>query len=244
MSTGTNETVSVPRPGLTQFQDEAFLASFFQDPILGRIMMQLIKMNIGEAIPSERALSQQLGISRTALRDRISRLSSMGIITKKPRENTVFSGVNHGSLGDFFLMGLLGSNFDIYTLIDMRKSIEVHAVVRLTSADARPDLTEVEAAVDGISKLTGEELEQADQAFHLGLLKAAGLGGLAFFWHGLDQIFENTHNNLDYGQDLELFRFKHRRIFETVRDRDLPLAIEAVDEHFNWLIELLERKGF
>lgn len=238
------DTSQFPGTGPSQFRDEAFLASFFQDKLLGRIMTRLIAMEVGAKIPSERILSEELGISRTALRDRMSRLASMGIVSKRAREKSVYSGVNHDSLGDFFLLGILSSNFDVFTLIQMRMSIETRAVIQLIQSPEPPDLTRAEHALAGILSSDGPELEHEDQCFHLELLRAAGLEGLVFFWHGLSQIFKNTHNNIDYAQDLEKFRHKHRDILEAVQARDLTAAIHAVDEHFTWLVELLQRKGY
>lgn len=229
--------------GLIQFHDQDFLTTFFKDQILGELVRRLLKMEKGTPLPSERDLALDLGISRTALRDRIARLSSMGIVSKKEREKTVFSGIQPDALGDFLLLGLLAANYEIYSLVAMRKSLEIHAAVLLTRLDD-PDLSEVEAALADINTSTGKDLIHADTTFHLGFLKAAGLKDLFFFWHALDEVFQNTHNNLDYESDLTLFREKHQKYFDAMKAKDLCRVLLAIDDHFDWLIELLQRKGF
>lgn len=242
---GTAVVDESPRPnGIVQFQDEKFLMRFFKDQVLGQLMGQLVAMSPGDVLPSERALSEELNISRTALRDRMARLASMGIVSKRPREGTVYTGLHADSLGDFLLMGLLGSKFDIFTLVQMRKALETSAVVILTSRDQHPDLSRVADAIERIRTSTGSEIEVADRDFHLGLLAAAGLQGLFFFWSALDQVFRYTHDNIDYDNDIVKFREKHQRYFEAIQRRDLDEALRRVDDHFEWLIELLQVKGF
>lgn len=231
--------------GLDRFQNEEFLSSFFKDPTLGRVMAELLKLNVGNPLPSERDLAEQLGISRTALRDRIARLSSLGIVTKREREKSVFSGIHPDALGDVFLMGLLGVNFDIYSLVSLRKSLEMQAVVTLTTSTQAMNLDRAKAGLDRLTNAkSGDELAAGDTEFHLGILEAAGLHGLMFFWRALDQVFKVTHDSIDYQHDLSKFIKKHEEYYEALAEKDLLKAIEKADAHFTWLIELLQRKGF
>lgn len=241
----TPHTTAAPAAGLDRLQNEEFLTSFFKDPTLGQVMSQLLQLNVGAALPGERDLAEQLGISRTALRDRIARLSSLGIVTKREREKSVFSGVHPDALGDVLLLGLLSVNFDIYSLVSLRKSLEIQAVVILTTQTDAPDLSRAKAGLDLLANATnGEDLVRGDTEFHLGILEAAGLTGLMFFWRALDQVFKVTHDSIDYEHDIVKFVCKHEDYYVALRDRDLTLAIEKADAHFTWLIELLQRKGF
>lgn len=227
-----------------QFQDEQFLTRFFKDQVLGKIMGQLVAMNPGDLLPSERALAESLNISRTALRDRMARLASMGVVSKRPREGTAYAGLQADSLGDFLLMGLAGSKFDIFTLVQMRQALETSAAVILTTGDSEPDLSDVEDAVRRICTSSTADIADADRDFHLGLLEAAGLTGLIFFWSALDQVFRYTHDVLDYENDMVEFRDKHQKYYEAIRNRDLVDALQRVNDHFAWLVELLQTKGY
>lgn len=239
-SDGTTEVA-----GLDRFQNEEFLTSFFKDPTLGRVMAQLLQLNVGAALPGERDLAEQLGISRTALRDRITRLSSLGIVTKREREKSVFSGVHPDALGDVLLLGLLSVNFDIYSLVSLRKSLEMQAVITLTTQLENPDLSRAKAGLDLLMHAeSGSDIVRGDTEFHLGILEAAGLEGLMFFWRALDQVFKVTHDSIDYERDIETFIHKHEDYYNALRDHDLVQAIEKAEAHFVWLVELLQRKGF
>ncbi|MGO3147678.1 MAG: FadR/GntR family transcriptional regulator [Leucobacter sp.] len=236
---------SADAAGLDRFQNEEFLTTFFKDPTLGQVMSQLLQLNVGAALPGERDLAEQLGISRTALRDRIARLSSLGIVTKREREKSVFSGVHPDALGDVLLLGLLSVNFDIYSLVSLRKSLEMQAVIILTTQQGKFDLSRAKAGLDLLTHAKlGEDIVHGDTEFHLGILEAAGLTGLMFFWRALDQVFKVTHDSIDYAHDIDTFICKHEEYYAALRDRDLRLAIEKADAHFTWLIELLQRKGF
>lgn len=231
--------------GIRRFRNEEFLSTFFKDPTLGQVMTQLLKLNTGQSLPGERDLAESLGISRTALRDRIARLSSLGIVTKREREKSVFSGVHPDALGDILLLGLVSVNFDIYSLVSLRQALETQAIVILTTQMESPDLSRAEAGLDLIIHAKqGTDIVHGDTEFHLGILDAAGLTGLMFFWRALDQVFKVTHDSIDYEQDLEMFISKHEEYFNAVRDGDLVTALEKADAHFVWLIELLRRKGF
>ena len=244
MTEQTNIVEASPT-GLDRLQDEAFLSAFFKDPTLGRVMSQLLELNIGATLPGERDLAEQLGISRTALRDRMTRLASLGIVTKREREKSVFSGVHPDALGDVLLLGLLSVNFDIYTLVSLRKALEVQAIVTITTQADAPDLSRAAAGLELIKHPeSGDDIMRGDTEFHLGILEAGGLTGLIFFWQALDQVFKVTHDSLDYQHDIDEFVSKHSEYYEALRAQDLALAIEKAEAHFTWLIELLQRKGF
>lgn len=234
-----------PVSGLDRLQNEEFLSSFFKDPTLGQVMSRLLELNIGASLPGERDMAERLGISRTALRDRLTRLSSLGIVTKREREKSVFSGVHPDALGDVLLLGLLSVNFDIYTLVSLRKSLEMQAVIILTTQPEAPNLERAEAGLKLVTHAeSGEDIMRGDSEFHQGILEAAGLTGLIFFWQALDQVFKVTHDSLDYEHDIDEFVCKHEEYYLALKAQNLTLAIEKADAHFTWLIELLQRKGF
>ena len=56
-----------------------------------RILIEQTHMQVGDRLPAERKLCEQLGVSRSSLREAISQLSSMGMLLSKVGAGLIYS---------------------------------------------------------------------------------------------------------------------------------------------------------
>ena len=56
-----------------------------------RILIEQNNMQVGDRLPAERKLCEQLGVSRSSLREAIQQLSSMGMLLSKVGAGTFLS---------------------------------------------------------------------------------------------------------------------------------------------------------
>lgn len=213
--------------------------------MLGEVIKKLIRMNPGDSLPSERVLAEELGISRTALRDRLSRLASLGMLDKREREKTTFKGLQPDSIGDALILGLMASDMTISSLVSVRHALENQAILEITrnypNVNLQPMLEALEVMKNNDK---GEILLEADANFHKALFVAADSPGLSFFWEALQTVLQTTHQFVDLEQDIVAMRQIHEAVYLATSEGNRDTALKAMDIHFEWLDSLLVKRGY
>lgn len=83
--------------------------------------------NLGDRLPSERMLSERLGVSRTHLRDSIKKLEFYGILKTYPQSGTVIASMGLSAL-DGLISNMLSLNGnDFKSLVETRIILETNA---------------------------------------------------------------------------------------------------------------------
>lgn len=220
-----------------------FAASLMNDPPLSSLVNLLLSMEPGQRLPSERDLTQQLGISRNTLRDRIGRLVSMGALERKERLGTYYTGVQPQQTGDVLMLSMMFHQMTLDSLISVRHALERQAAVEASSVASADTLEQLTASADAMhDTVDGKELFEADLEFHRALFAASASPALVFFSHALSPILRGTLRHLSLAQDFETMRAVHDDIAVAVRSRDAEAASRAIDAHFAWLELLRERE--
>src|SRR5689334_22489258 len=116
----------------------------------------------GEPLP-ERLLAEQLGVSRTPVREALLTLQSEGLVELTPnRGATVRTITSH----------------DITQIYDLRRVLESYAAREAARARSREDLDALEEAHAKLERIsrsgTAADQAQADLAFHTTLSESAG----------------------------------------------------------------------
>ncbi len=124
----------------------------------------------GDKLPSERKLSEKLGISRLHVRDAIKKLEFYGIVKIQPQSGTVISGLRVPAI-----QGMLGNimhldHFSFHSLVETRVLLEV-ASAKLAAERRTPnDIQELESALETyLRKVKVGETPASDEdmMFHL-----------------------------------------------------------------------------
>lgn len=206
------------KPKLKSLDQPASLSKLAYDAILKSI---LSKEMIPGDIYNEMSLAQDLGISRTPVREALLELSVQGLVKFLPRKGVVVYGINAKDVDEIF---------------EIRRAIDATAVEKLASADPPTDTRLLRKAL----KKQTEAVEQkgywkylrADRDFHVNLAQLTGNGRLV-------AIAENIRNlvHLMGTQALErqgrmiAVLDEHARIIEAIEQRQPQQAREAVIDH-------------
>ncbi|MBP6685856.1 MAG: FadR family transcriptional regulator [Leucobacter sp.] len=220
-----------------------FTTALLNDPALNALVELLLDMQPGDRLASERELTQTLGLSRNTLRDRMGKLESMGVLERKERLGTYYTGLQPEQTGDVLMLGLMFQQMTVESLISVRHALERQAAVEACSNADEPAL---EALADCVSMMhetqSGRELLAADDAFHRALFAASDSAGLMFFSQMLHPVLHGTLQHLTLEQDFETMRTVHDDIVSALKARDTLATSIAVDAHFAWLDVLRERE--
>lgn len=227
----------------SSLSDHRFTLSLLEDSALSSLVELLLDMQPGERLPSERELTQTLNVSRNTLRDRIGRLQSMGVLNRKERLGTFYTGIQPEQTSDVLILGLMAQQMTLESLISVRHALERQAAIEACMNATDESFAALDASVDAMDGTEdGRALLDADAHFHVTLFAASASQALIFFSEMLHSVLKGTLRHLTLEQDFETMRQVHRDIAVAVRDRDTEAASRAIDAHFAWLRVLRGRE--
>ena len=201
----------------------------------------------GSKLPAERMIAEQMGVSRPSVREAISALQIVGIVTSRPGDGTyVADSFGNEELASQAFEVLEESESPLIVL-QARKAMEIGvARVAITVAGDR-EVENIQAAwqerYEKGKKGDYESFLRYGKSFHLTIAQATGN-------HLIVSIMENlldatnqplwVHMRRTYykagQQRIEKMLQIHNQIVEAIRRRDADRAILALEEHFDILI--------
>lgn len=212
---------------------EMVLESIFNAISEGRI-------KIGEELPSERELSEMLGVSRGSLRESLAILEFLGIIEPRGKKKVVLRDA--GGVQKALSIVRLSNQKDILLdYIEFRKVVETFSA-ELACLRATPeDIKKMSEAVSDLEK-DPENLE-ADYRFHISLAEASHNAFLAAVEELLISLLDSSRRRAHQlpGRKYEIVE-ENKRILEAIKLRDVKLAREEMFNHLS-KIEDYTKKG-
>lgn len=134
---------------------------------------------VGASIPPEPVLCQELGVSRTVVREAVKSLIAKGLMTTGPKVGTRVLSEDHWNWFDPDVIGWqskagLTPEF-LRDLQDLRRVVEPAAMRLAAERATAQDIAEVEAAYAGMKHAVehGGDYVTHDLRFHQGLLRAS-----------------------------------------------------------------------
>lgn len=204
----------------------------------------------GAKLPTEIEIMQQEGVSRTVVREAISRLQAARLVETRHGIGTFVLEANQDSSFQIDTASIL-TMLDVMAILELRISVESEAAglaaIRRTEAHLRQMRGALEEFQMHISECTGNSV-QADVKFHL--LVAAATGN-RYFSEILTQlgntIIPRTRVNTaalaanDQQTYLERVNREHQEIYDAIERKDPEAARAAMRTHLTNSRERLRR---
>jgi GntR family transcriptional repressor for pyruvate dehydrogenase complex len=212
---------------------EARLSDKVTDAILEMIASNRLKP--GDALPAERELGIQFGVSRTVIREAVRGLSAKGLLEVKSGSGVRIVAVDAERVSESMRHYVKGSMMD-YSLVDeVRRVLEV-AAAGLAAERATPD--DIAVIDDTIVRFENEcsDLEasvQIDIEFHRAVAAATHNELFLVLHDSIGQMLvEVRRRNLSRGRpERRLVVKMHRRIRDGIAAHDPQAAQEAMRDH-------------
>jgi GntR family transcriptional repressor for pyruvate dehydrogenase complex len=212
---------------------EPRLSDKVTDAILEMIASNRLKP--GDALPAERELGIQFGVSRTVIREAVRGLSAKGLLEVKSGSGVRIVAVDAERVSESMRHYVKGSMMD-YSLVDeVRRVLEV-AAAGLAAERATPD--DIAVIDDTIERFENEcsDLEasvQIDIEFHRAVAAATHNELFLVLHDSIGQMLvEVRRRNLSRGRpERRLVVKMHRRIRDGIAAHDPQAAQEAMRDH-------------
>lgn len=189
----------------------------------------------GASIPPEPVLGEELGVSRTVVREAVKSLIAKGLVTTGPKVGTRVLSEEHWNWFDPDVIAWqskagLTPEF-LRDLQDLRRAVEPAAVRMAAERATAKDIAAIEAAFEGMTRAVkeGGDYVTYDLRFHQGLLRACRNRMLIHMSKALSALlrtsFElSTSKKGGAANSLAL----HRAVLDAVIARDPAKAEKAI----------------
>jgi GntR family transcriptional regulator, transcriptional repressor for pyruvate dehydrogenase complex len=188
-------------------------------------------LSAGDRLPSERELSERLGVSRASVRQAIVALEVQGVLEVKHGEGTFLRTARVDTLPIAQLADLKRRLPDI---LDAREAIEVKLAELAAERRTESDLDAIDAALEKMQQEIdiGTTGEHGDHDFHQSVVRAARSELLARM-HAqiLKDIELSSHETVDQIGTPKTLLEQDRRIRDAIRAREGPAAASAMRDH-------------
>jgi GntR family transcriptional regulator, transcriptional repressor for pyruvate dehydrogenase complex len=121
------------------------------------------QMKPGDKLPTEMELMEILNVSRPVLREALSSLESLGLITRKTREGTFFN--NKISSHPFSIMLSLAHD-NLQAMVEARMALELGLITIAAEKISDEDLKRLKQTIEIIENSKDQNYGEADIEFH------------------------------------------------------------------------------
>jgi DNA-binding FadR family transcriptional regulator len=209
-----------------------------------RALIERGELKAGDRLPTEAKLGQQLGVSRTVLREALGRLEYLGLVTIH-RGRGMFVG-DRGSVANcakLLSSALTLAPKELLTFNEFREGIECLAARRAAERATAEDLAELESLCSEIGRPSCDGLEamRVDFQFHCRLMAITGNPLMESVLQMIqDFILASMVRTTPQPRDWEDSHLRHHAIVEAIRRRDPRAAEEAMHRHMEHTAEVLQ----
>jgi len=197
------------------------------------------QFKVGDKLPRETDIAQELGVGRSSLREGMKILNTYGVVESRQGEGTFV--VDNRARNFFEFLGFFPSKENMQYFLELRRVIEVGNIVtiydKLQPANIR-DLETLVSVLDGDNSI--DKYVAADLEFHNYMIT-----------FGKNPMMEQINNMLmAMRRDLlyQLFAHKeivedarsaHQQILDALKNRDLDACIRSVKDHLDATVRRL-----
>lgn len=198
----------------------------------------------GERLPSERELSEKLGVSRPSLREALAELQDRGLLETRAGAGVFVADVLGSSFSDALIQLFAKHDEAVFDYLAFRRDLEGLAADRAARLGSETDLKVVDAIFRKMeaahSKRNPDEESMLDAEFHLAIVEASHN---VIMLHMMRSMFDLLREGVFYNRKI-MFKQRatrdqlleqHRAINDALQARDPLGAREAVQRHLDFV---------
>lgn len=175
-------------------------------------------------------LSEQLGISRTPVREAILQLENEGLIISKPNKWTIVAPIN------------INETLNIYPIISTLESLALRlAFDKIDDTFIKSLILLNKEIKDACDHANQVEILEKDNIFHESIIKLSGNTEIQPILVNLKKKVQRVEIYFfSESKDKYNSYYEHNKIIENLEDKNLDGAIEALDRNWMSTIKILK----
>lgn len=202
----------------------------------------------GDRIPTERELTEILGVSRVPLREAICALTALGILSAHQGDGTFVNSFNEGTMGRILYIYTLLDSISVSDIMDVRNYLESAAAEDAAKKRTEEQLQEIKEKKEAFSAAYGKmtlgllsvkEVMECDLEFHNAIAKATGNRLFTEFLDAVRATVSKSYlkakgegaENPYTDPSIETALTAHERIVAAIEAQNPELAHRCMSEH-------------
>lgn len=195
-------------------------------------------LTLGDKLPNEDEICEQLNVGRNVVREALSRLRSMGIIDSRKKRGTVLHEPDIKKNLEKIILPNMLSIGTIVDLIELRLSIEVGIISTLFERITDKDIDELRLLIKK-EKRTATVRVSIDEelAFHSRVYQITGNQAIMNIQQLLIPVYRFIHDNYDAFSEISSRLQKqsllatHKDLFDCLEKKDEEMYSNVVKRH-------------
>lgn len=205
----------------------------------------------GERLPSERELSERMGVSRPSLREALADLQDRGLLTSRAGAGVYVADVLSSVFAPPLVQLFATHDEAVFDYLSFRRDLEGMAAERAARLGSETDLKVIDAIFQKMeamhSRRNPEEEATLDAHFHMSIVEASHN---VIMLHVMRSMYQLLREGLFYNRQ-QLFRQKnirseileqHRGINAALQARNPTAARKAVQDHMDFVERMLKNQ--
>jgi len=200
----------------------------------------------GDKLPTEAMLVKQFAVSRTVVREAVSRLKSLGLVESRQGSGAFVKAAGFSPLQ--FDAGLAASKHAVIQMVEVRRALEAEVAELAAQRRSPADIKRIQRAADTLERAvkSGGDGVDEDVALHRAIADAAQnqflistLDYLRQFLHGATRVTRaNEARRADFARQVQA---EHQAIIGAIVGGDAVKARKAAARHMDNAIKRIEQ---
>ncbi|MDF0605856.1 FadR family transcriptional regulator [Neisseriaceae bacterium TC5R-5] len=196
------------------------------------------QFSAGQKLPSEAQLAQQFNVSRTVIREAISQLKSLGLVTSRQGYGVLVQEPGHAPL--LFQASHTASLAAVVQMVEVRRGLEAEAASLAAQRRSPEDVSEMHQILLALEQavVNGDSGVDEDVNFHRCIAKAAAnpflLSTLDYLAQYLRGAIEVTRANEARDSNfLQQVQHEHSALLLAIEQGNAEAARQAMTQHLD-----------
>ncbi|MDO8318184.1 FadR/GntR family transcriptional regulator [Rhodoferax sp.] len=222
----------------------AYLSDQVADVMAARIRAG--RLVAGDKLPTEASLVDQFSVSRTVVREALSRLKSLGLVESRQGSGVFVKEVGFPPLN--FDAKSVASRQAVIQMVEVRRALEAEVAALAAQRRTKADIKHIHQSIADLDQavLAGGDGVLEDVQFHLAIAEAARnpflLGTLQYLSQFLQGATRVTRANEARRDDfVRQVRDEHAVIYQAIKAGDTEAARKAAGAHMDNAIVRIEQ---
>lgn len=201
----------------------------------------------GEKLPPEREIAERLNVSRNSVREAIRIMDMTGVISSQQGSGNYITCEFQKSLAETMTMMFAMDQIDYSQISQIRQALECLALSLAIEHASEQQIDEMAKLVEKLDQSSDDEENVVlDKKIHFALAQASGnilvLDFLEACSGVIDMFIKDVREEILRTEDRkDKLNQCHRKLVEALEEKDESKGLEALDEHFTMINQILEK---